>query len=99
MQPAGKYAKSEYQAGKFTGIFRLLRPKTGAAGTSVRGFRGVKRSLKMGWFGLAILGVALGAAGSEFLRANKPELVEKIEKAAKQLVDRFCQPKQDKTKS
>lgn len=53
----------------------------------------------MGWFGLAILGVALGAADSEFLRANKPELVEKIEKAAKQLVDRFCQPKQDKTKS
>ncbi|HUV41886.1 MAG TPA: hypothetical protein VMW23_08885 [Sedimentisphaerales bacterium] len=47
----------------------------------------------MGLFGLALLGVVLGAVGSEFLRASRPELVEKIEKAAKQLVDRFCQPK------
>lgn len=43
----------------------------------------------MGFVGLALLGVALGAAGSEVLRAKKPELVEKVEDAAKRLVDRF----------
>ncbi len=52
----------------------------------------------MALFGCAILGVALGAVGSEFLRASKPELIEKIEKAAKQLVDRFCQPRSDSGK-
>ena len=52
----------------------------------------------MALFGWAFLGVILGAAGSEFLRASKPELVEKVEKAAKQFVDRFCQPKSVKTK-
>ena len=52
----------------------------------------------MALFGLALLGVALGAVGSEFLRASKPELVEKIEKTAKQLVDRLCEPKSNDTK-
>jgi hypothetical protein len=35
----------------------------------------------------AVLGVVLGAAGSEVLRARKPELIEKVEDAAKRLVD------------
>ena len=33
----------------------------------------------MNLFGLALLGVLLGAAGSEILRATKPDLVKKIE--------------------
>jgi len=37
--------------------------------------------------GLALLGVVLGAAGAEFLRAKKPELVEKIEDSAKRFVE------------
>jgi len=40
----------------------------------------------MGSFGLALLGIVLGAAGTEFLRAKKPELVEKIEDSAKRFV-------------
>ena len=63
-----------------------------------RDFAGVKRGLKMVLFGWAVLGVAFGAVGSEFLRASRPELIEKVEKAAKQLVDRFCQPKSDSDK-
>ena len=35
----------------------------------------------MGAIGLALLGVVLGAVGTEFLRAKKTELVEKIERA------------------
>jgi len=41
----------------------------------------------MGLVGLAFLGIVLGAAGSEFLRAKKPELVDKIEDAARRFVD------------
>jgi len=41
----------------------------------------------MGVIGLALLGVVLGAAGSEFLRAKRPEVIEKIEDAAKRFVD------------
>lgn len=41
----------------------------------------------MGTIGLALLGVALGAAGAELLRAKKPELVEKVEEAARHFVD------------
>ena len=37
--------------------------------------------------GLALLGVALGAAGTEFLRAKRPDIIEKIENAAKRFVD------------
>ena len=39
----------------------------------------------MALLGLAVLGILIGAAGTEFLRANKPELVEKVEGAAKRL--------------
>ena len=41
----------------------------------------------MGLFGLAFVGVVLGAAGTEFLRAERPDLVEKIEDAAKRFMD------------
>ena len=47
----------------------------------------------MGFVGLAVLGVFLGAAGSEVLRAKKPEFVEKVEDAAKRLVDRYFSSK------
>ncbi len=38
----------------------------------------------VGW---ALLGIALGAAGSELLRAGKPDLVKKVEDAAKRFAD------------
>ncbi len=38
----------------------------------------------LGW---ALLGVALGAAGTEILRSSKPDLVEKVEDAARRFVD------------
>ena len=41
----------------------------------------------MTFLGWAMLGIILGAAGTEVLRARKPELVEKVEDAAKRLVD------------
>ena len=44
----------------------------------------------VGW---ALLGVALGAAGSELLRTCRPELVEKVENAAKRVVDSLCSAK------
>ena len=44
----------------------------------------------VGW---AILGVVLGAAGSEWLHAQKPELIGKIEKAASRFVDLLCSSK------
>jgi hypothetical protein len=46
----------------------------------------------MGVFGWALLGVVLGAAGAEFLRKHKPELVQKVEDAAKRLVSSVCSP-------
>lgn len=45
------------------------------------------RRFKMGVIGFAFLGVVLGAVGTEFLRAKKPELVEKIEDSARRFVD------------
>lgn len=44
----------------------------------------------VGW---AILGVALGAVGSEILRSRKPNLVKKVEDAAERLVDSMCSSK------
>jgi hypothetical protein len=41
----------------------------------------------MGMIGLAFVGMVLGAVGTEFLRAKKPELVEKIEDSARRFVD------------
>jgi len=43
----------------------------------------------MSLFGLALLGVLLGAAGSEILRATRPDLVKKIEVLAKSFVKSF----------
>ena len=40
----------------------------------------------MGLVGLAILGIILGAAGMQFLRSSKPELVEKTEDSIKRFV-------------
>jgi hypothetical protein len=39
--------------------------------------------------GLAIFAVVLGAAGSEFLHAARPDLVKKVEDFAKRLVASF----------
>jgi len=47
----------------------------------------------MGFIGLAFLGVVLGAAGTELLRASKPELVEKVEDTARRFVDSLCSSK------
>ena len=42
-----------------------------------------RKGLEMAVIGLAILGVLLGAAGMQFLRSSKPELVEKAEDGIK----------------
>ncbi|HIJ66796.1 MAG TPA: hypothetical protein HPP87_03085 [Planctomycetes bacterium] len=41
----------------------------------------------MGAIGLALLGMVIGAAGTEILRANRPEVIDKVENAAKGFVD------------
>ncbi len=41
----------------------------------------------------AFIGIVLGAAGTEFLRSKKPELIESVENAAKRVVDSFCSSK------
>jgi len=38
----------------------------------------------------ALLGIVLGAAAAEFLRAKKPEVVEKVEDAAKRFANFLC---------
>ncbi len=48
----------------------------------------------MGTIALALLGMAFGAAGTEFLRAKRPELIKKIEERAKRLVDSMSSSKQ-----
>ncbi len=53
----------------------------------------------MGLVGIAFLGVVLGAAGTEFLRASKPELIKKVEDAAKRFVDSVCSSKSDDRKT
>ncbi len=52
----------------------------------------------MGTIGLALLGVFLGAAGTEVLRAKKPEVIEKIEDTARRFVDSVCPSKSDNKK-
>ncbi|MCJ7616231.1 MAG: hypothetical protein MUO43_06805 [Desulfobacterales bacterium] len=49
--------------------------------------------------GLALLGVALGAAGTEFLRAKRPDIIEKIEDAARRFVDSVCPSKSNDEKT
>lgn len=53
----------------------------------------------MEMIGLAFLGIILGAAGTEFLRANKPKLIEKVESAAKRFVDSMWSSKSDEGKA
>jgi hypothetical protein len=47
----------------------------------------------LGW---AFLGIVLGAAGTELLRKKKPQLLEKVEDAAKRFVDSFWSSKSSK---
>jgi len=49
----------------------------------------------MGLVGLGFLGVVLGAAGTEYFRAKNPDIIEKIENAAKRFVDSVYPPKSD----
>jgi len=42
---------------------------------------------KMVLVGMALLGVALGATGTEFLHVKRPDIIEKIEDAARRFVD------------
>jgi hypothetical protein len=53
----------------------------------------------MGVIGLALLGVVLGAAGTEILRAKKPEAIEKIEDKARRFVDSVYPSKPDDEKA
>ena len=53
----------------------------------------------MGVIGLALLGVALGAAGTEFLRVKRPDIIEKIEDTARRFVDSICPSKTDDEKT
>ena len=50
---------------------------------------------KMGIFGLAFLGVVFGAAGTEYLHLKRPDIIEKVEEAAKRFVDSVCPSKSD----
>jgi len=52
----------------------------------------------MGLVGLAFLGVILGAAGTEFLRVKRPDIIEKIEEAARRFVDSVCPSESDDEK-
>lgn len=49
--------------------------------------------------GLALLGVVLGAAGTEVLRAKRPDIIKKIEDAARRFVDSVCCSESDDKKT
>ncbi len=49
--------------------------------------------------GLAFLGVVLGAAGTEFLRVKRPDIIEKVEEAARRFVDSVCPSESDDEKT
>ena len=49
--------------------------------------------MMVGW---AILGIVFGAAGAEFLRRKKPELIENVEDAARRFADSLCSSKSKK---
>jgi len=55
--------------------------------------------LKMGLIGLAFLGVVIGAAGTEFLRVKRPDIIEKIEDAARRFVASVCLSESDDKKT
>jgi len=50
----------------------------------------------MSLLGLVILGIALGAAGAEYLRAKKPELIENLEDTARRFAGSLCSSKSKK---
>ncbi len=47
----------------------------------------------MALVGWAVLGIVIGAAGTELLRATKRTLVEKTENAAARFADSLCCPR------
>jgi hypothetical protein len=49
----------------------------------------------MGFVGLALLGIVVGAAGSELIRLKRPDIIQKVEEAAKHFVDSVCSSKSD----
>ena len=51
----------------------------------------------MSVLGLGLVGVVVGAVGSEFLRATRPDFVKRIEESAKRFVERLSpsEPKED----
>ena len=54
-----------------------------------------RKDLEMTAIVLGILGILLGAAGMQFLRSSKPELVEKAENSIKRLWDSMPFTKSD----
>jgi len=50
-------------------------------------------------FGLAVLGIVLGAAGMQFLRSSKPELMEKVENDIKHFAKSIRLSKSDDKKA
>jgi hypothetical protein len=59
----------------------------------------LQKAFEMGLVGLAILGIVLGAVGAEYLRASNPELIEKVEDAARRFADSVCSSKSDDQKA
>ena len=53
----------------------------------------------MGLVGLAVLSIILGAAGMEFLRASKPEMVAKMENGVKRVINSMFPSKRGEKKS
>jgi hypothetical protein len=53
----------------------------------------------MGLVGLAFLGVVVGAAGTEYLRVKRPDIIEKVEDAARRFVDSVYSSKSDDEKT
>ena len=53
----------------------------------------------MGLIGLAFLGVVLGSAGTELLHVKRPDIIEKVEDAAKRFVDSVCTSDSDEEKT
>jgi hypothetical protein len=56
------------------------------------------RESKMGLVGLVIMGIILGAAGMQFLRSSKPELVERTEDSITRFVKSIWLSKSDAKK-
>jgi len=52
----------------------------------------------MSMLALGLIGVIIGAAGSEILRAARPEFIEKIEDSAKRFAEGFSLSESDEEK-